>query len=87
MVFDKSTGLVWVEEVVSVKSRSDILQRIDNVSLGGTPVYRPPNNGCETLQNITMRKLLCSLDLLEADSLSTVPDVILNRIWKRIKKA
>ena len=85
MPFDSDSGLVFSEKVVkkSKKNAHDFSTR----SLGQPPKRRSTGDGIDTLYLIALRKLLCNLDNVDTDSLSTVPEDILKQIWKAIQRS
>lgn len=84
MPYDPDTGLVYQETIVQ-KSRNptSTLTRC----LGSRPRYCPPEEGAESLASASMRKLLCNLEMLDADSLGTVPLIVLEKLWKAITRS
>jgi len=86
MPFDRDSGLVFSEQVVK-KSRKT--RRRDNPawSLGQPPELCSAGNGLDSLYSVALRKLLSKLDKLDTESLSTVPEDILEKIWKAIQRS
>lgn len=87
MPYDPDSGLVFTEKVVKrARSKNEEL-RCENRCTGRRPDYVPPENGPASLVDLSMLKILRSLDMLEADSLSTVPSTLLENIWKAITRS
>ncbi|KAM0715877.1 hypothetical protein Q7P37_008391 [Cladosporium fusiforme] len=89
MPFDPNSGLVFGEKVVKIgrSHRRDQTRQILKRCLGTPPVYCPPPSGTETLVAITMRTILCNIHRLDSASLSTVPPILLEQIWKAIERS
>jgi hypothetical protein len=81
MPFDSDSGLVFSEKVIKHprKSRSR-----DNPewTVGRPPELRSAGDGSDSLYLVALRKLLCNLNKIDTDSLVTVPEGILVKIWK-----
>jgi hypothetical protein len=87
MPYDPDSGLVFTEKVVKrVRNKNEELER-ETKCTGRRPDYVPPENGPASLVDLSMLKILRSLDMLEADSLSTVPSTLLENIWKAITRS
>lgn len=86
MGFDPDSGLVFKETIVDQHgnpfSRSSLKKCV-----GSKPVYCSPAEGTETLFSIAMRKILCNLEDLDIESLSGVPGILLEQIWKAIQRS
>jgi len=85
MPYDPDSGLVFSETKITRK-RNEELER-ERRCIGRRPEYIPPADGPATLVELAMLKILRSLDILEVDSLSTVPPTLLERIWKAIVRS
>lgn len=81
MPFDADSGLVYSEKII-IPGR---LPRDGSMQCTG----RPPKpvskgTGSDALVEVAMRKLLRNLNDLDANPLSNVPDILLEKIWKAI---
>lgn len=84
MPFDADSGLVFSEAIVKKPAHpNDTSLRC----IGRPPVRSSIGNGSDSLVSVTLRKLLCSLDKLDANSLSTVPEGLLKKIWGAIQRS
>jgi hypothetical protein len=87
MPFDQDSGLVFNEKIIK-KSRVRTKNRSNPArSLGQPPERQSSGDGTDSLFSVTLRKLLCNLDKLDPDSLSTVPEVVLKQIWKATQRS
>jgi hypothetical protein len=87
MPYDPNSGLVFSEAVIK-QSRKRIYQiKRQTKSLGGRVKYVPPEHGPATLVELSMLTILRSLDMLDDNSLSTVPPTVLEKIWKSITRS
>jgi len=85
MPFDRDSGLVFSEKIV--KKLKERLHAENARSLGQLPERRSTGDGPDSLYLIALRKLFWNLKKLDTDSLSTVPEAILVKIWKAIKRS
>lgn len=84
MPYDPDSGLVFSETTLKVtRKMREELER-ETRCIGRRPEYVPPGDGPATLVELSMLKILRSLDMLDNDSLSTVPPTLLEMIWKAI---
>ena len=84
MPFDRDSGLVFSEKVVKKsKNAQDYFTR----ALGQPPKRCSTGDGCDSLYLVALRKLLCNLDILDTDSLSTIPGGILEKIWTAVQRS
>jgi len=84
MPYDPDSGLVFSETTTKVtRKMREELER-ETSCIGRRPQYVPPGNGPATLVELSILKILRSLNMLEKDSLSTVPPTLLEKIWKAI---
>jgi hypothetical protein len=84
MPFDADSGLVFDEAFAKKPWKSrDVSKRCT----GGPPARKSTGLGSEPLVMVSSRKLLCSLDQLDADSLSTMPEKLLTRLWDTIQRS
>jgi hypothetical protein len=87
MPYDPNSGLAFSEAVIK-QSRKRIYQtKRQTKSLGGRLKYIPPEHGPATLVELSMHTILRSLDMLDDNSLSTVPPTVLEKIWKSITRS
>ena len=86
MPFDRDSGLVFSEKVVK-RSRKTRPRDNPSWSLGQPPELCSAGNGSDSLYLVALRKLLSKLDKLDTDSLSTVPEDILEKTWKAIQRS
>ena len=84
MPYDPDSGLVFSETTFKVTRKMREEHERETRCIGRRPKYVPPGNGPATLVELSMLKILCSLDMLDNDSLSTVPPTLLEKIWKAI---
>jgi hypothetical protein len=82
MPYDPDSGLVFSETKLKLK-RNEELKR-ETRCIGRRPDYVPPEDGPATLAELSMLKILRSLDMLDNESLTTVPPTILEKIWQAI---
>lgn len=84
MPFDPGSGVAFDEVVVHKEShRMPPLTRC----LGRRPKYVPPAEGPESLFSKAMRKLLRNLNKIDETTLSTVPFILLEKIWQAITRS
>ncbi|KAH9825866.1 putative cbs domain-containing protein [Teratosphaeria destructans] len=86
MAFDEESGLVYKERIVSApRSRA---ADYDSSSQAKIAKFKTPSKtGPRSLRESAIRKLLCNLKELDANSLKGLPDAILELLWKRISAA
>jgi hypothetical protein len=86
MPFDSDSGLVFSEKVIEhpKKSRS---RENPEWTVGRPPELRSAGDGSDSLYLVALRKLLCNLNKIDTDSLVTVPEGILVKIWKAIQRS
>lgn len=86
MPFDPGSGLVFTETIVEGPfhrpSRDQLMRCV-----GTPPIYSPPEKGTETLVSIAMRSILNNLDNIDSESLSTIPSMLLEQIWKAVQRS
>ena len=89
MPYDPDSGLVFSEKIVKKpKGRKGAdVRDIYTRSLGQPPARQSTGDGSGSLFSIALRKLLCNLDQVDSDSLSTVPELMLREIWKAIQRS
>ena len=87
MPFDRDSGLVFSEKVIRKSKKASNAHDFSTRSLGQPPKCYSTGDGTDSLYLIALRKLLCNLDNVETDSLSTVPEDILKQIWKAIQRS
>lgn len=87
MPFDRDSGLVFSEKVVEKPKKGSNAHDFLTRTLGQPPECRSTGAGTDTLYLIALRKLLCNLDNVDTNSLSTVPENILKQIWKAIQRS
>lgn len=87
MPFDPDSGLVFDENIVKQDRRHRPSRDPLTRCLGTPPEYRPPPKGTETLEAIATRSILHNLDRIDSASLSTVPAILLEKIWKAIQRS
>jgi len=85
MPFDRDSGLVFSEQLIKKVRTRDRYNPAR--SLGQPPERQSSGHGSDSLFSVTLRRLLCNLDKLDSDSLSTVPEVLLKQIWKAIQRS
>ena len=84
MPFDRDSGLVFTEKVVKKpKNAQDYFTR----TLGQPPKRCSTGHGSDSLYLVALRKLLCNLVILDTDSLSNVPEGILEKVWTAIQRS
>jgi hypothetical protein len=84
MPFDADSGQVFDEVVVKKPKKS---RDVSMQCTGRPPARKSPGPGSQPLVLVSLRKILCSLDQLDSDSLSTMPEKLLTRLWDAIQKS
>ena len=87
MPYDPNSGLVFSETVIKRQRHRNYSIKRQMKALGGRVKYVPPEHGPATLVELSMLKILRSLDMLDDNSLSTVPPTVLEKIWKSITRS
>lgn len=86
MPFDRDSGLVFSEKVIK-NSKKKQSRNKNKWTLGQPPELRSAGDGSDSLYLVALRKLLCNLDEIDTDSLVTVPEGILVKVWKAIQRS
>lgn len=88
MPFDRDSGLVFSEKVIKhPKNRKSRSRDNPEWTVGRPPELRSAGEGPGSLYLVALRKLLCNLNKIDTDSLVTVPEAILVKIWKAIQRS
>jgi len=82
-----TSGLSWSETVVTTYSTpfASQLHHVLHNPVGVPPSLRSSGVGVDALEAMATRCLLDHLELLESDSLESVPEVLLHKIWRLIE--
>jgi len=57
---------------------------IARICRGSKPAYSALPAGAHSLESIAMRHILCNLDKIDAQCLSTLPDMLVKKLWTAI---
>ncbi|KAF2764033.1 hypothetical protein EJ03DRAFT_42772 [Teratosphaeria nubilosa] len=86
MAFDEESGLVYKERIVSAPvSQAADHERASQARIAKFKIYS--KTGPRSLRESVIRKLLCNLKKLDANSLEGLPAAILELLWTRISAA
>lgn len=85
MPYDPDSGLVFSEK--TIKNASAEEHKRSTACRGSRPQYVAPLKGPQTLVDVAMRKILCNLDMLDDESLSTLPSILLQEVWNAILRS